>query len=207
MLHLTSSHPCCDVELVSTGSGPSALPGPAQTHLEQLEKTPRKGEDGRMQACFGWRNIWEKDLFEIEFGDEAALQGAPVVLMCFALSGDTLCTGAKPLKEAHGFVYLTQAWFPLLCFCELCPSCIQPWTEGDPGMGGRGCVMSLMGTSPELSVCPFQAAAVMFPLWRVCLHEVFSIHSNYSFLGGSKSWSHIPGAHPEARTLKAKSQG
>lgn len=61
MLHLTSSHPCCDVELVSMGGGPSALPGPAQTHLEQLEKTPREGEDGRMQACLGWMNIWGKD--------------------------------------------------------------------------------------------------------------------------------------------------
>lgn len=62
MLHLTSSHPCCDVELVSMGGGPSALPGPAQTHLEELEKTPREEEDGRMQACLGWMNIWGKDI-------------------------------------------------------------------------------------------------------------------------------------------------
>lgn len=45
MRHLTSSHPCCDVELVSTGGGPSALLGPTWTHLEQLEKTPRDGEN------------------------------------------------------------------------------------------------------------------------------------------------------------------
>lgn len=44
------------------GGGPSALPGPAQTHLEELEKTPREGEDGRMQACLGWMNIWGKDI-------------------------------------------------------------------------------------------------------------------------------------------------